>query len=839
MRLSLARAAAVFGFAGIALLVAWTAASIGVPAAGAATPPVGFEERTVVSGLTAPTAVDWAPDGRMFIAEKAGRVRVVTAGGTLLSTPLLDISDHVHPSGDRGLLGLAVDSNFASNRYLYLLYTYDTSSSHPTGPKTSRLTRVTVSSNNTASSETVLVGRIGEAPCPAPSNTSDCIPSDGTSHSIGTVRSAPDGTLWIGSGDGSDYGRVDERALRTHDEQSFAGKLIHVDRNGRGLPGHPLCPSETDLTKVCTKVWAKGFRNPFRFSLRPSGLPAVGDVGWGSAEELNLAQPGRNYGWPCYEGRSRVGGYSGFSTCTALYSKEGTTAGVAFPDHHYSHSGSGAAIVGGPTYTGGPYPGEFDGDLFFGDYVRGWIKRLEFDSGGRPAGTKDFATGWYGVDLELRGGELYSVEFGDGSRGAGSVRRIVYSPNNKSPVAVAEATPTFGAPPLTVKFKGSGSSDPEGGTLKYDWDFDDGTSHSTSKDPSHGYTKAGEYDARLKVTDPAGASATATIHISVGNTAPAVTITAPAEGASYRAGAPVTLSGSGSDKEDGTLGNSSLSWHVVLVHADHRHDFITLAGKATSFVPATDHDADSHYRVTLTATDSKGLSTSKTITIVPQTINLAIASVPPGAPITYAGYPQVAAPHVVKAATGFLTTVGAAERFFHNGREYVFEGWSDGGGLAHDFTIPSRDYALTAGYRDTGSAPFSGAPTALGPRGDKLGPVIRLRRRRAARTLTGTVSDPGGVRTLRIAVRARATRRGCRWWNARAGRLARRAKCAKPRWIKTRLKRLEPGTWAWSAKLGRRLPRGRYTVLVRALDGLGNVSSKLAAGRPSLRIGSR
>ena len=196
-------------------------------------------------------------------------------------------------------------------------------------------------------------------------------------------------------------------------------------------------------------MWAKGFRNPFRFTLRPSGLPAVADVGWGSAEEVNLAQAGRNYGWPCYEGRSRVGGYSGFSTCTALYSKEGTSAGVTFPDYFYPHSGSGAAIVGGPTYTGGPYPDEFDGDLFWGDYVRGFIKRMEFDSAGRPAGSKDFATDWYGVDLELRGGELYYADFGDGSGGQGSVRRISYVPNNRSPIAVAEATPTSGAPPLT------------------------------------------------------------------------------------------------------------------------------------------------------------------------------------------------------------------------------------------------------------------------------------------------------------------------------------------------------------------------------------------------------
>src|SRR5918995_6813218 len=144
MRLSLARAAAVFGFAGIALLVAWIATPIGVPAAVAATLPTGYEERTVASGLTAPTAVDWAPDGRMFVAEKAGRVRVVTASGTLLTKPLVDISGHVNTNGDRGLLGIAVDSSFGTNRFLYLVYGYDAHTSASDQPKSSRLTRVTV-----------------------------------------------------------------------------------------------------------------------------------------------------------------------------------------------------------------------------------------------------------------------------------------------------------------------------------------------------------------------------------------------------------------------------------------------------------------------------------------------------------------------------------------------------------------------------------------------------------------------------------------------------------------------------------------------------------------------
>jgi glucose/arabinose dehydrogenase len=148
--------------AGIALLA-------GISSATAATLPTGFEERTVASGLTAPSAVAWTPDGRMLIAEKGGKVRILTAAGALVAKPLIDISSHVHTSGDRGLLGLAVDSSFASNHFLYLLYTYDASASHATGPKSSRLTRVTVNADYSGTSgETILLGSHPTQPCPAP-----------------------------------------------------------------------------------------------------------------------------------------------------------------------------------------------------------------------------------------------------------------------------------------------------------------------------------------------------------------------------------------------------------------------------------------------------------------------------------------------------------------------------------------------------------------------------------------------------------------------------------------------------------------------------------------------
>ena len=137
----------------------------------------------------------------------------------------------------------------------------------------------------------------------------------------------------------------------------------------------------------------------------------------------------------------------------------------------------------------------------------------------------------------------------------------------------------------------------------------------------------------------------------------------------------------------------------------------------------------------------------------------------PGAPITYAGYPAGGRRRTgPAAAAGFLTTVVPPSGSPTTGASWVFDGWSDGGTISHDISIPAQDLVLTARYRDTGPAPFSGTSAGLAPGGDKLGPVIRLRSRRPARKLAGTVSDPAGVSSLRIAVR-----RGCRWWNARAG----------------------------------------------------------------------
>jgi PKD repeat protein len=916
----------------------------------------------MVSGLTAPTVVAWAPDGRMFVAQKGGQVRVLPAGAQAnQSVQLLDISDHVNNYGDHGLLGIAVDSSFATNHYLYLLYVYDANPINQTGAKTSRLSRVTVNANNTASAETVLVGTSPLQPCPVAANILDCIPADSTTHSIGTVRSDADGTLWFGSGDGSDYGGVDVRAFRTYDEQTYAGKIMHIDRNGNGLPGHAFCPSDTDLTHVCTKLYAKGFRNPFRFTLGASG-PQVGDVGWNSYEEVDLLNgAGKNYGWPCYEAGTRTPGYSADARCngpTGEYSKEGTSNADVGPDYSYPH-GPSNAVVGGPKYAGSAYPSTYTGNLFIGDYAtnsltrlvpngsgglnalsfgtgvsapvdiepapdngdlvypdiaNGMVNRISYSSATRPdlalgkpttasssenaglgpenavdgnSGTRwssGFSDGqWWQVDLgssqtvdtvtinweaayasqfqvststdgtnftaaatatgtgaglqtvpftaraaryvritgttratpwgvsfwdasvygpstpvspdlalgqpasssssedaatlgpanavdgvsstrwssAFADGEWWQVDLGsaktvssmtinwetayasqyriststDGTnfttaadvtgtgagpqttafaartaryvRVTGTTRATqwgvsfwdasVYGPaGNRAPTAVASGTPTSGAAPLSVAFKGDGSTDPDADTLTYDWDFGDGSAHSTSANPTHVYSTAGVYTARLTVNDGHGGTDSQTVGITAGNP-PTVTMTSPTNGSTYRDGQAVSLVGSATDSQGRALTGSALDWHVILHHVAHIHDLGHFTGSPTSFVPLTSHDSDSNYDVTLTATDASGLSTSKTVNIIPQTVSFTLASAPAGAPISYAGVNQTA-PFTTNAAVGFATTITAAPSFVAGGVTYNFVSWSDGGAAAHNITIPATNTTLTATY---------------------------------------------------------------------------------------------------------------------------------------------
>jgi PKD repeat protein/glucose/arabinose dehydrogenase len=816
-------------------LIALGAALFSPPLAGAAALPEGFEEIDLVTGLNRPVKVVWTPDGRKLIAEKDGVLKVAAPGASTATT-VLDFRAQVNHAADRGFLGLAVDVDYAVNNYVYLLYTHELQPLIPdqeSAAADAKLDRIKLSPTNSVTERITILGTESSPnACPPPNNTIDCIPSDDTSHSIGTVISAPDGTLFVGAGDGAKFSGVDERALRSLDERSLAGKVLHISRDGRGLPGHAFCPTVSDLTQNCTKIHAKGFRNPFRFTRRADGAITLGDVGWGSWEEINLIpSAGRDYGWPCYEGQFQNSPYSSFGPCQAY--ANGTAPPPSPPAIAFQHAeGMDNAVMAGPTYGTGPYPAAYHNKLFSGDYGRRLMRVISFNAQGVGTATQ-FATDWLGVDLASAPGSgnivyVYpGASFGDGE---GEIREIRYSPDNRQPVALASAAPTFGAAPLTVNFNGAASSDPDGDPLSYRWNFGDGSPASTQQNPSHTYGPGGPYNARLTVSDGRGGTNTsAPIRIDVDNAPPVPSIQAPA---TYRGGQSVVVHGSATDPEDGSIPAANLAWRVLLVHGTHNHPRSVPNGSQIGFVADPQHDADSHYELALTATDSDGRTATTGARINPQTAQVQLRSVPSGAPVSY-GDITYTTPKDLISTVGFEPTVVVPPELVLSGGIFGFQGWSDGGERLHTISIPATGLTLTAQYGllagQGGQGPGGGGGPGGGSSADRKAPKLTFSSTRARDLKRGIVrgvaSDPGGaVKAVAVGLARRAGSK-CRWWSTRLDRPAAKARgCRSPAWMKASLKRTGTDRYSWRLALGKRVAPGRYLLRVRALDAAGNAT---------------
>jgi glucose/arabinose dehydrogenase len=553
----------------------------------------GFISETVATlPPFTPVGLTFAPDGRIFIWQKSGVVRIVK-NDLLLPTPFLDIQTHVNQCTDRGLLGLTLDPNFVNNGFVYLLYTLETGGDpNDCGPKTSQLTRVTADPANLdvalPGSEVVILGNL---------------PSEAESHSIGTVRFAPDGKMFVGVGDAASPVFADPQALRAQDLNSLAGKILRINPDGSAPVNNPFY---NGTNSIRSKVWAYGLRNPFRFGLHPiSGEPYIGDVGWNSKEEINRGR-GKNFGWPCYEGVAPQPQYqAAFLQCRRL-----SQSAVTGPVYEYDRT-IGGTVIGGAFYTSFLYPPEYHGNFFFADYVSKWIDRMVLDDNQNILSITTFATGVEGpVSIEMGpDGMIYYVAIE-----SGVVGRIRYVGPQQPPVANANADTTSGYSPFAVNFSSAGSVDPENGPLGFFWDFGDGTT-STAPNPQHSYDAGGvvTFTASLTVTDISGLSATDTMNITVGSLPPAATILTPTDGTVVVPGQTVNFEGAANDPDDGILPPAALSWTVLLQHNEHVHPHITQTGPGGSF-SVTNHGVGNFgFKIILTAMDSSGLTSSHSI----------------------------------------------------------------------------------------------------------------------------------------------------------------------------------------------------------------------------------
>ena len=641
-----------------------TSAAVDVTVANQAGSSLAIE--TLITGLAEPTQAVFTPDGRMLVLERSGTILVVEPGASQPeSSPLLRLSA-VNTSDERGALGIVLDPGFATNGFFYVLYTHST--------LVNRVSRFTAVGNSSSPGSERVIWQNDVAAA--------------IYHQGGGLAFGADGYLYVSVGD--NLTPASAQSLT-----SYNGKILRIAGDGAVPADNPFNDGAGPNKDA---IWALGFRNPFRISFdQPTGRLLVGDVGEGTKEEVDIAVRGANYGWPTCEG-----------VCGA--------AGMTNPIYTYDHNGRDASITGGVVYRGTQLGAGFDGSYFYGDYAQNWIKRLTFGSGGAVLGSQSFvpadgsAGGPYGSPVNIvegPDGALYYVDIGPlDVANSGTIRRIrnVGGGGNRPPTVSASASPTTGKPPLAVSFSSAGTVDPDGDALTYSWDFGDGAT-STQPNPVHTYGTSGAYTARLLVSDGTDTTSSAPIAIRVG-TPPVPAISAPAGGSTFRAGQVIAFSGSARDAEDGALAGSSLNWTIVFHHETHEHPGPgPFTGSSGSFtVPVSGHDftGNTSYEIVLTATDSSGLSSSTSVLVYPQKVNVTFASSPSGLTVVVDSLAHTT-PYTFDSLVGFQHDVDVPSPQASGGSSYAFASWSDGGARSHTVTVPSVDRTYTASF--TAAAP--------------------------------------------------------------------------------------------------------------------------------------
>ena len=610
------------GLAAALLLLGWWAAS---PPASRAQSEIqftepGFRVETVVQ-VAQPVGIAFAPDGRMFIWQRNGIVRVFK-NGSLVPGSFIDISGRVNTDGDRGMLGLALDLDPSGNGYVYLFYSSDEDAGRVGSSPSARSARLIRIRANPAAPDVALAGSeeliLGSCDG-SPSGGPECIKLEKATHANDDIHFSADGKLFVSIGDSADFSLADPLALNAQNLDSYNGKLLRLNPDGSAPTDNPFYdPAAPNSAR--SRVYSYGLRNPFRFSFHPAtGEPYIGDVGWNDWEEVNRGR-GANFGWPCYEGVQKQPDYQdliidGQKPCAQLPEQD-----VTPPLYTYHHvlaeaPDIGNSVTGGPFYTATQFPEKFRGNLFIGDFAAQWISRIVLNADGSFGQSVRFANKVGSVkdgsvvDLKVGpDGALYYVDIF-----AGAVRRIVFDPRH--PVAKASATPTTGSSPLTVQFSSAGSQDPTGSALRYHWDFGDGSPASAEPNPTHTYVSATPkvFTAKLTVTNVQNlTSPSDEVNITLGSSPPTAKITLPFDGARVRAGDLVNYAGVASDPDE-TILPSQMSWQVKLHHTNHAHTELQRTGATGSFI-VSEHDAGLfYYEIILTVTDSTGLKAQDSV----------------------------------------------------------------------------------------------------------------------------------------------------------------------------------------------------------------------------------
>jgi glucose/arabinose dehydrogenase len=549
--------------------------------------PDGFVEVLVADNLD-PTDLLVAPDGRVFIVIKSGRILIVE-DGRLLDDPFLNLENQVDNRNERGLGHMVLDPDFETNQYYYIYYTVK-------GQNRNRVSRFTATGNFTVPQSERVILNLNQLA--------------GTIHNAGAMVFDKEGKLFIGTGEAAD-------PSNSQSKNSLLGKILRINPDGSIPDDNPFMKDST-VFGVNRAIWALGFRNPYSMSIDPvTGKIYANDVGNVEYEEINEVLKGRNYGWPDIEG---------FRT------NQTPPVNYQDPVYAYPHGfdiNSGCAVVGSAFYSleqypPGSFPETYHGRYFFADYCGGYIRMIDPET--EELIEEVFATGInrpLAIQIASDGSLYYLARAGIGggseedntSTDNGTLWRVTYTGSGEPFISVQ---PDNVLVPIgedaTFIVAASGNR-----PLSYQWERDHVVIPSATSSTYTIQNVQLEDDGTqfsCIVSNAVGnvTSETATLNVTV-NTRPdepAINVILPGNATFYQAGFKLIANGKATDPQDGELDASAFLWKIDFHHDNHTHPALGWTGGLDTIeytLPIVGETSDNVWlRIYLRVTDSEGLS---------------------------------------------------------------------------------------------------------------------------------------------------------------------------------------------------------------------------------------
>lgn len=624
--------------------------------------PPGFREDLVVQGLRSPTAMAIAPDGRIFVAQKNGAIRVIK-DGVLLPNRFAFLA--AERSYEYGLCGLALDPNFTTNGYVYVNYIAQGT------PTRNIIERLTADGDVAAPGSSTTIFEVAEVNPPGPT---------GNYHVGGAMHFGIDGKLYVATGDNTNP--ADAQSLG-----NLHGKILRINPDGTIPADNPFFTIAQGNARA---MWAYGLRNAFTFAIQPgSGTMLINDVGQNSYEEINLGRAGGNYGWPLTEGPT-------------------TDPRFDAPLHAYSHASTAqgaACIAGGVFYDPATtaFPAAYTGRYFFADFNNAWMSTLDPNTGEVASFATDISPMTVDIDVGPDGA-IYYLAWGNGA----SVNRVSYTGTLEPSISRQPAATTVAAG-FEASFAAAATGD---GLLSHRWqraepgsttfvDLPGATAATlTLPDVTVGDSQ-GRY--RVIVSNRHGSvtSDPATLTV-VANSPPAITVSSPAGGTRFSGGDRISFTASAHDSETGPLPAAALSWQVDMLHGTVARPIVPpTSGSSGEFVVPDDTPytrSDVMLRLTVSAPDPvSGILGSTTVDLLPRISVVTLASSAPGIVLGLDGEP-LSTPYAVESVAGTRRSLSAAPFQITATGFQRFLGWQDGGDAARDVRVPATDTTYLAHY---------------------------------------------------------------------------------------------------------------------------------------------